>query len=89
LNIEAKNKLINVLGKMDISIIDSTSNLGQYPRCNEIKNWLDRNKVDNFVILDDDEHAGWGFENNFVRTDSEFGLTGEDVELVINKFNSV
>jgi hypothetical protein len=53
-------------------------------RSREIAHWLDgRTGIDAFVILDDDDSAGVGFERVFVRTDGATGLQDEHVERAI------
>lgn len=57
-------------------------------RGEEIQAWLDVNKVDTFVILDDDhlEHLK-GFGKNFVQTNEDVGLTKEIAERCIKLLN--
>ncbi len=57
-----------------------TSNLGYNNRSEEIKAYLKKRKVENFLILDDMEIKG--FNAHFVRTNPSTGLTEEDLKKV-------
>ena len=68
-----------LIGKTTSSIV--SYNGGNYvPRGAEIQNWLDNCEVDieSFVILDDMEDM-IHLSDRFVQTDSDHGLTAEDV----------
>lgn len=66
-------------------------------RGDEIKLWLDNNKVDNYVIIDDDNDMLVEQDNNFVKTsnnmthddkiDMGYGLTNKCTEKVIKILN--
>lgn len=51
------------------------------PRCDEIQEWLGRNAVNQFAILDDEKDAE--IAGNFFHTDAHEGLTDEITEQVI------
>lgn len=57
-------------------------------RCDEINHWLNsRGKINKFAIIDENFHAGLGFENNFFKTDEETGLTKDLAESIIKLLN--
>ena len=53
-------------------------------RKEEINEWLERNEVDNFAILDDDPDAE--IKGHFFKTNFETGLTQQITNEVINHF---
>lgn len=59
-------------------IIDRTPRFGGAPRGEEITCWLDNNKVDRFVILDDDSDM-CGLKHKLVHTSWQTGLQPEHV----------
>lgn len=52
-------------------------------RGQEIQAWLDKNEVDEYVILDDDKDMLDSQLSNFINTNYLYGLTEEDVEEAI------
>ena len=70
-----------------LKITDKLENEGINPdaRGKLIKEFLEHNEVQSFVILDDVEFDYFyeHLENNFIQTDSKFGLTEEDVKKAI------
>jgi hypothetical protein len=52
------------------------------PRAREIQDWLLRNRVENFVILDDSLDAE--IRGHFVNTDFDVGLIDADVEKAVS-----
>lgn len=57
-------------------------------RGNEIKEWLNKNPVESYVIFDDDDDMLPEQENNFVPTDSMYGITNELAERAIKILNA-
>lgn len=54
-------------------------------RHEEIHEWLDNHKVDNYVILDDISFQNFKNEGEkFIQTDSQYGLTEEIKQKIIN-----
>ncbi len=71
------------LKRANLEIKDCTPWLNGRARVYEIKQWLsDHPEVTKFVILDDDEDAGFEIDG-FFQTDPEVGLTGEIAESVV------
>jgi hypothetical protein len=66
-------------------IIDETPILRSNNRIrgDEIQLWLDNNKVDNFVIIDDDSDMG-DLKDRLVQTSFKYGLCEEHVEKCVN-----
>lgn len=62
------------LSDFGMSFIDSTKELGS--RADEINEWLSRNTVERFVVLDD-EPISYSFPKNLVKTTFETGLLPE------------
>ncbi len=64
-----------------IGVTPDLVSLGDYRRGAEIAHWLSENgeRIDSYVILDDDFDAGIGHAPRFVKTDVALGLTMEDV----------
>lgn len=57
-------------------------------RGGEIQFWLDdKDDIDSFVILDDDDNMGENLLNNFVQTSMDTGLTDVHVQLAIGILN--
>lgn len=54
-------------------------------RRDEIRQWLNENKADRFVILDDDDDAS--IDGHFVQTSMETGLTPEHAQKAIEILN--
>lgn len=66
-----------------LEIDDQTPDLRGRSRMEEISLWLkDHPDVVKFVILDDDEDAGFGMDG-FFQTDPEIGLTGKMAEKIV------
>lgn len=73
-DLELVKKSLMVSG---IGLEDCTKKLENKARLEEIKEWLERHpEVKRFVILDDDEDAGFGMDGFFI-TDPEIGITGD------------
>jgi hypothetical protein len=53
-------------------------------RGNEVKDWLDNNPVENYVILDDDTDFLDEQKSHFIKVDSIFGLNWGDAEKAVN-----
>jgi hypothetical protein len=56
-------------------------------RGNEVKTWIEKYGADRYVILDDDSDFLPEQQNNFIRTDSIFGLSYGDAEKAIKILN--
>ena len=71
------------LERADLEIKDCTPWLNGRARVYEIKQWLEEHPgVTKFVILDDDEDAGFEVDG-FFQTDPEVGFTSEIAENVV------
>lgn len=68
------------------SIIDITNGSASW-RGDEVKEWLDNNEIENYVILDDDTDFLDEQLFNFVQTDTYEGLTSREVKLCISILN--
>ncbi|MFA5024197.1 MAG: HAD domain-containing protein [Patescibacteria group bacterium] len=68
-----------------VGIIDCTASLNDH-RGKEIQLWLDENKVDKFVILDDDDDM-LHLSSDLVKTNWKLGLEDNDMELAIEMLN--
>jgi hypothetical protein len=80
-------RLVKVnLEDKQLNFIDCTKEIPNVPRSEEIKDYLNSNKVFDFAILDDEIEAGVGLEDRFFQTDPEVGLTLEIADKVINYF---
>jgi hypothetical protein len=79
---EILKELTSKLMKFGIFPIDKTKDLKIVERKEEIEEWLSRNEVENFAILDDDIDAE--IEGHFFLTDFQFGLTEEISNKVID-----
>lgn len=82
-------KLINRLSDYDMEVYDITPSLsGDTQRGDEIREWLSKNPVDNFIILDDDsDMCEFLNTDHFIKTTYEHGLTEELKELAIKILN--
>jgi hypothetical protein len=70
------------LGRSGLKIKDCTPFL-RMARIQEIKQWIkDHPEVTKFVILDDDEDAGFGLDG-FFQTDPEVGFTSKIAEKIV------
>ena len=57
-------------------------------RHEEIHEWLENHNVEKYVILDDIPFQNFEYEGeNFIQTDSQYGLTDKDVVKIIDVFN--
>lgn len=56
-------------------------------RGDEIKEWLDNNEVESYVILDNINNMLSCQQNNLVLTDEKKGLTDKDVQKAISILN--
>lgn len=63
-------------------VIDRTPRFGGAPRGEEITDWLENNKVDEFVILDDDSDM-CHLKHKLVHTSWQTGLQPEHVAMAI------
>lgn len=88
---ESRKFLKQKLESQGLSIMDMTKELPgkkfsqRVARCEEIKEWLDRNEVYRFAIIDDDDDAE--IEGNFFLTNCVEGLTDNIAEMVIEHLN--
>ncbi len=76
---EKQNRIFKENGVVQMPY-GQTPNLGCNNRSEEIKTYLKKRKVKNFLILDDMEIEG--FNAHFVRTNPSTGLTEEDLKKV-------
>lgn len=91
-NKEFKGKVIDVTPCLYFQLPYTLS----VPRGCEIKAWLEANKQFHgakmsevkYVIIDDDTDMLYWHRNNFVQTNSIYGLTKEDVDKAIQILNS-
>ena len=86
---KAKQNLVKRLEEYGLKIIDSTPVLSNSCRGDEIRQWLNTNKekVDGFVILDDDDDMAEFTDTNLIRTDSKAGLQKIDALRCIQMLN--
>lgn len=59
-------------------------------RAGEIYTWLEKNKPESFLIIDDEE-SEWeyfGLEKNLIETSNDNGITETDIEKAINILNN-
>lgn len=70
-----------ILGRAGVAaeLLDKTPYLRGRPRGEEVQAWLDGNKVESYVILDDHDDMGY-LADRLVQTDSAVGLTDADAE---------
>ncbi len=92
-NLNKKRCSINVKAETPFEkfveqIYDITDNNGPW-RCDEIQRYIENNKdkIESYVILDDDDDMLEEQLFNFVHTDSYYGLSEKEVELSINILN--
>ena len=84
---DAREVVDQKLATRGLEVIDETIEITPpklsmfVPRSDEIEEWLGRNVVDQFAILDDCTDAG--IEGHFFRTDTRIGLTDEITVQVI------
>jgi len=75
---------------IEIEIYDYTPHLDQQDRGLEIKQWLDdsryKDKVDNYVVIDDRTYNIEPHVDNVVKCQSWVGLTEEECEIIRNIF---
>lgn len=57
-------------------------------RGHEIKEWMSKNKVDRYVIFDDDDDMLPEQEANFIQVDEMYGIMGLDAEKAIQILNA-
>jgi len=69
---------------IDVEIYDYTPQLEQRERGLEIKQWLDSNPCDTYVVLDDKTSEIEGYVNNVVKCRSWIGLTQDEYNEVVN-----
>ena len=83
------NKLEKRLKDYGIFIYDITPSLGSgTQRGDEIRKWLSKNPVDNFIILDDDsDMCEFTNTENFIHTTYKHGLTKELKDKAIKVLN--
>jgi len=85
---QSTNELKIKLYQKELKIFDKTIEILReklslpIKRKEEINEWLERNEVDNFAILDDDSDAE--IKGHFFQTNFEIGLTKEIADEVIN-----
>jgi hypothetical protein len=75
--------MAKIVGIHPEKIFSKTPVLNDKDRGFEIEAWLEQNKTEKFVILDDDSDMG-NLMHHLVKTKSETGLTKELAEKVIN-----
>ena len=72
---------------INIEIYDYTPHINQADRGLEIKEWLDKNKVDNYIVIDDKTSNIINYVDNVFKIRSWIGLSKEDYDeicLVLN-----
>lgn len=70
---EYLNKMgLTFIGKTDTNNYSEDSN---HYRGSQIQRWLDKNDVEEYVILDDDSDMLFSQLPNFIQTDPEYGIT--------------
>lgn len=78
-----KKRVFSVYG-LDTHLIDMTPFLGyDVTRGSEISRWLNSNKCESFVIIDDDNDMD-GYVDNLVLTNAKYGLTKEDADKALD-----
>lgn len=79
------NKLTSFLKEKDFigKIIDATPRFSGKPRGDEIQAWLDKNQVDDFVIVDDDNDMG-ELSHKLVQTSWQNGIQQHHVDEIIS-----
>lgn len=68
------------------AIIDRTPAFRDGPRGNEIADWLKKNPVAQYAIVDDDSDMLENQMSNFYQTDGYVGLNWRDSDKIINHF---
>ena len=63
---------------IEVEIYDYTPHLDQKDRGLEIKEWLNKNKVDNYVVIDDIVHNITPYVDNVIKVRNWVGLTTEE-----------
>jgi len=63
---------------IEVEIYDYTPHLDQKDRGLEIKEWLNNNKVDNYVVIDDIVHNITPHVDNVIKVRNWLGLTTEE-----------
>jgi len=63
---------------IEVEIYDYTPHLDQKDRGLEIKEWLNNNKVDNYVVIDDIVHNITPHVDNVIKVRNWVGLTTEE-----------
>lgn len=77
-----------IFGEYGLEIFDKTSKLN-LKREDEIKAWLNENKVENFIVLDDAFLSSNFLDGHFIKTSNYFnGLDETDVEKAIEILNN-
>lgn len=77
-----------IFGEYGLEIFDKTPKLN-LKREDEIKAWLNENKVENFIVLDDAFLSSNFLDGHFIKTSNYFnGLDETDVEKAIEILNN-
>ena len=63
---------------IDVPIYDYTKHIDQSDRGLEIKDWLDNNQFDDYVIIDDKTSDIEPYVNNVIKCRSWIGLTEDE-----------
>ena len=74
---EQLQKIFNDQG-IEVEIYDYTPHIDQKDRGLEIKEWLNNNKVDNYVVIDDIVHNITPHVDNVIKVRNWVGLTTEE-----------
>lgn len=91
---ETAQGLLDLFNKYGIKVYDVTPVDKDRIRQNEINLYLSLNKVDSFVIIDDDSQDLTDFiDNELVKTnyfekDGKAGLCSEHIDIIVNKLNN-
>lgn len=72
------------LSSVGLVLFDCTIDISHKARHQEIKEWLQGKSITRFAIVDDEEFAGIGLEDNFFQTDEDVGLTEQIADLIIS-----
>lgn len=70
------------------SIIDITPSFSGKPRGDEIQAWLDKNQIDDFVIIDDDNDMG-ELSHRLVQTSWQTGIQQQHVDKIISMLSQL
>lgn len=87
---ESAAKIINILSKNGLFLLDKTADLNK-KKGDEIRKWLaeHQDSVDRFVILDDDLNSNWGELTPYlIKTSYYIGLTEVLVNCAVQKLNN-